>query len=348
MCHRRGSEHHHAGSTRDVPAVRFLTDLPVRPVLGALLALGIGGSGCTAPSDSPLGRRVMWRTPFATAGSHTQPLVLDSTVVFATRAGWVVAVNRLTGAERWRSQVLPAETPILGRNMVSDGRIVLVPALHLVALDAHTGARVWTFDVEGDAVGDESVALADSLAFTAGAAGRLYAVDARTGAERWRLELGERPFGLRISNDLLFFGTRGITPDGLGAGHAMAVEARTGRERWRVEIPDAPGRPRSGGSTGFPAVAASRVYFTGMSGRVYALEAGTGALIWQAGEWSGATNPYDTGPVLLGGMVVTARDDGQVLGWDVMSGAPRWSARVGSPVDQPTSDGGQLFVNTSR
>ena len=232
--------------------------------------------------------------------------------------------------------------------MASDGDLVLVPALRLVALDAHTGETRWVFEAPPDAVGDESVALTDSIGFASGGAGWLYAVDLRTGVERWRLELHERPFGLVPSGDLLYFGTRGITPDGLGAGHAMAVNVRTGREEWRFPIPDAPERPHTGGSTGFPALSAATTYFTGMSGRVYALDAQTGAERWQAGNWSIATNQYDTGPVLFDGVLITARDDGEVLAWDPETGASRWSARIGSPVDQPVSDGQQLFVNTSR
>jgi outer membrane protein assembly factor BamB len=275
-------------------------------------------------------------------------LILDSLVVFATRSGWVVAMSRDSGLIRWKTRVLPAGTPILGRNMACDGDVLLVPAVRLVALDVHTGETRWTFEADGDAVGDESVALTDSLGFAGGAAGWLYAVKLRTGTESWRLDVRERPFGLVPNADLLYLGTRGISPEGLGAGHAMAVNLRTGVVQWRFPIPDAPGRPKTGGSTGFPAISPSSVFFTGISGRVYALDRQTGARQWEAGDWSTATNQYDTGPILAADVLIAARDDGEVLAWDPQTGTPRWSARIGSPVDQPVSDGHHVFFNTSR
>ena len=318
--------------------------------LGVVLAVAwVAGSGCDAlfgtksPDD-----RVLWRVPFATQGSHTQPLVLDSMVVFATRSGWVVALSRSTGKLRWKTRVLPEGRPLLARNLVSTQTDVLVPALRVAALDLNTGRERWAFDAPPDTPGDESVALWDTVAFAAGGLGLVYAFDTRTGVERWRVDLGERPFGLTVSGGRLYFGTRGISAGGLGAGHAMALRTTDGAEQWRVSIPDAPGRSYSGGSLGLPAVAGGVVYFTGMSGKVYALAAATGDSLWVAGDWSGPANMYDGGPVLAGGTLVTIRDDGSVFGWNPANGARRWTVTIGSNVDQPTTDGRAVFANTSR
>jgi outer membrane protein assembly factor BamB len=322
----------------------------MRTRLFAAIAAGcVAGWGCDALFGTRDGAdRVLWRVPFVTRGSHTQPLVLDSVVVFATRSGWVVALDRSRGRLRWKTQVLPDSVPILARNLASTPTDVLVPAIRVVALDLRTGRERWAFDAPPDAPGDESIAVADTLGFASGTLGLVYAFDTRTGAERWRADLGERPFGLVASRGSLYFGTRGILTGGLGAGHLIALDAGTGSERWRVPAPDGPGRPSSGGSLGFPTVTATTAFFTGMAGRVYALSAAAGDSLWVSGEWAGPGDPYDTGPVLAGETLVTVRDDGRVFGWSSETGTQRWSVRIGGPVDQPVTDGRRVFTNTSR
>lgn len=318
--------------------------------LVAVLAVAyVAGSGCDALFGTNKGDdRVVWRVPFATEGSHTQPLVLDSVVIFATRSGWVVALGRIKGDLRWKTQVLPEGWPVLARNLAITPTDVLVPAIRVAALDLKTGRERWAFDAPPDVPGDESVAVSDTLAFAAGGLGLVYAFDTRTGVERWRVDLGERPFGLVVSGGTLYFGTRGFYEGGLGAGHFVALDARTGTEHWRVVAPDAPSRPYSGGSVGFPEVNGDTVYVTGVSGKVYALATATGDSLWVAGDWSGPADMYFQGPVLAGGTLVSIRDDGHAFGWNPTTGALRWSTRIGGPVDQPTSDGRLVFVNTSR
>jgi outer membrane protein assembly factor BamB len=297
--------------------------------------------GSNGPSSDP---RVVWQYPFDTKGSYTAPLVLDSVVVFGTAAGVFVALDRRTGKLRWQQTVSP---PIFAHVMATAGELVLAPRYSVVAFDLAYGSKAWEFNPSDD-VGDESIAVAGSVALGTATSGWLYAFDALTGVERWRRDVGERPFGLVAAGDRVYLGTRGYFSGGLGAGHLLALNAGDGSEVWRVSVPDLPGVPYTGGSIGFPAVLPDRVVFTTCSGFVYAVQPETGDTIWTSNTGLGAAGGYYLGPVSLGSVIVAVRMDGRVAGLDPASGREVWFLNIaGGPVG-PVTDGTRAFVSDAQ
>jgi len=122
--------------------------------LVAVLAVAwVAGSGCDALFGTSKGDdRVVWRVPFATGGSHTQPLILDSVVIFASRSGWVVALDRSDGGLRWKTRVLPEDRPLLARNLAITPTHVLVPAFRIAAWSARIGSSIMRPTTDGQRV----------------------------------------------------------------------------------------------------------------------------------------------------------------------------------------------------
>jgi outer membrane protein assembly factor BamB len=232
--------------------------------------------------------------------------------------------------------------------MATAGGRVLAPAMRVVALDLTDGKAAWEFNPSPDDPGDESIVVAGSVALGTATSGWLYAFDPLTGLERWRRNIGERPFGLVASGERVYLGTRGRFSGGLGAGHLLAINAGDGSEVWRVPVPDLPGAPYTGGSIGFPAILPDRIVFTTCAGSVYAVRPETGDTIWTHTSGVGTAGGYYLGPASLGTIVVAIRRDGRVAGLDPASGREVWSLMIGGAAVGPATDGVRTFVSDGR
>ncbi len=113
-------------------------------------------------------------------------------VTFGGRDGFLYALDRQTGEEKWRrdyeiSWVI--STPAIFNGLLftgtSDGRFA-----H--ALDLSTGKEKWRFSATETVW--SSPALADSLVYFGDGGGNFFAVDSRTGAEKWRFKTKDRIF----------------------------------------------------------------------------------------------------------------------------------------------------------
>ncbi len=142
-----------------------------------------------------------WETAITTADRAKRvevmgpPAVAHDTVYVTTRGRDpdLTALDAATGDRRWQASDLGYETnraPVVANDLV-----FVVADKVLYALDAHDGERRWHFEPEpmpvgdgrtrGDAFQRESVAVADGTVFAV-SNNRLFALDAETGAERWR------------------------------------------------------------------------------------------------------------------------------------------------------------------
>jgi outer membrane protein assembly factor BamB len=143
---------------------------------------------------------------------------------------------------------------------------------------------------------------------------RVYALDARNGALRWRSgRLGSHhsaTAGIAYGDGRVY----AAEPD----GGLVAYAARTGRRLWQRSLPGG----SSGGSTGIPVYAGGRVYVTAPweegDGALYAVDARTGRVAWYGepvGQGPGGPPAVTTGGVFLGGScgAVGTRLNGSLL-----------------------------------
>ena len=249
-------------------------------VLVALLATG----GCA--SDLGPGRpprsHVIWELPIRSW--TVTPALSGETVYFASRAHDVIAVDRATGRERWRSTTgVPGDYPI-GANLVVAGDVVVMPDILLFAFDTATGTPRWTFrPANRDQPGLSGIATDGETIYTPSIDNHAYAVDARTGRQKWDTTLpGDSTsgsFNPAVRDGLVFIGVKRFRNPTTGA--FVALDAATGAIRWTHEFQ--PGYPGAlTGCLGRSAFDGPNVIVAAEDGQIYAFDRQTGAVRWTA------------------------------------------------------------------
>jgi quinohemoprotein ethanol dehydrogenase len=129
------------------------------------------------------------------------------------------------------------------------------------ALDAVTGKLLWSFHPGIDPasarnaccdVVNRGVAVRDGVVFVASEDGRLHALDAKTGAEKWtadtiinRHQTYASTGAVLLTSDSVVIGNSGADlGDGSTRGYISAWDIKTGAFKWRFfTVPPAPGQP---------------------------------------------------------------------------------------------------------
>ena len=233
-------------------------------------------------------------------------------------SGTVFALDQRTGRERWRF-LAPARfgTVAVGRDSV------YVPSDRgLFAIDRSAGRKRWQARFSPGA-GESATVAGESIVFagsdiTSGRTG-VFALDAATGALRWRVDLPRTPgsrAGTSVANSLVFVTSWDMAEDDSGRGRPAlrAYELATGEERWVFEAIDAAGgdseQPIGAGSITPPVVVDDHVLFgvavrapaPGSSGNVdglYAVAIRSGEVRWRAS----VATPIRSAPAVLDGTV---------------------------------------------
>jgi outer membrane protein assembly factor BamB len=237
-----------------------------------------------APAREPVER---WRTP---TGWHSdaQPVVARGLVFFGgfslgDRTPLLEAVDAGTGAVRWQTTAPVAwgeipDSPALGGEVLFAP--VQAPVAGVMAVAAATGEPLWFAPfgftsvtapaVDADAVYLAGWAIRNTRDQTDNdVSGALFALDQRTGRERWRY-LSPARFGpVSVGKDAVY------VPSDRGL---YAIDRATGRKRWQARFSPVAGDTAT--------VAGELVIFAGTeitSGRsgVFALDAASGALRWR-------------------------------------------------------------------
>jgi hypothetical protein len=214
----------------------------------------------------------------------------------------VYALDRATGAVRWKALT---GGRVRSSPAVADGR-VFVGSMDgvLYALDLTTGAGVWRFETQGTTLfsGDfgydrrtiqSSPAVLDGLVVVGTRDGTMYALDAATGRERWRVSHGMSWINTSpaIHHGVVYAGSS-------DARFVQAVDAASGAERWRSGTP--------GVVWSSPAVAGDLVLAGDGAGWLHALDRATGAARWTFRAGAGIHGS----PVVAGGLVLVGSLDG--------------------------------------
>jgi len=234
---------------------------------------------------------------------------------------------------------------IVSTPAVAHGRVFFATFDGLFALDKETGATLW---VNPAVKGFSSPAVFDGTILVGGSDGRLYRIDAITGAERWNVTLlAQTDFsGItsspKASFDNVYVGT--FNEFG-GDGEVLSIWVSNGTVAWR----------HTTGSIHFssPSVA-DGVLFVGVSGHynittqvsfdppygVLALDASTGSESW----FFPTEGPVEASPLVAGPYVVVPSKDGFAYAVDRSSGQQAWRVQIGSSVSSPAVYEDTVFV----
>ena len=203
--------------------------------------------------------------------------------------------------------------------IVAGGRIFTMDSASMVTATGSDGATLWTraltpaTDKEGDATGG-GLAFADGTIFATTGFGELFAIEATSGAVRWRQKL-DAPLtsAPTIDGGLVYVVSRD--------SQAWALDTKQGRIKW--QLPGTPSNAAIAGGSG-PAIASRLVVFPFSSGELAAALKKSGIRVWGssvAGKRKGvayATISDVTGdPVIDNGVVYAGNQSGRVVAMEI-------------------------------
>jgi outer membrane protein assembly factor BamB len=325
------------------PGVPVHAPGPTVPMRGADIAR-TGIQFGPAPAKEPAEQ---WRTP---AGwlSDAQPVVARGLVFFGgfslgARSPLLEAVDATTGAVRWQTTAPVAwaelsDSPALGGDILFAA--VQAPVAGVLSAAAATGEPLWFTpfgftSVTAPAVDTDAVYIAGWGVANArdrtqnDASGALFALDQRTGRERWRFQTRARFGPVSVGPDAVY------VPSDRGL---FAIDRATGRKRWQARF--------SPGAGDTATVAGETIVFAGSeitSGRpgIFALDAASGALRWRV-DLSQALEARG-GSAAANGLVFVSWWDALLIdagsgtptlrAYDLANGEERWVFRTNGSAD---------------
>ncbi len=263
-------------------------------------------------------KRIKWSFP---TGQRivSSPAWSDGMVVFGSDDGNVYAVDAATGRQRWMHRT---GGPVSSSPAVAGGKVFALSydgRLH--ALNATTGELLWKFATEGERrfearglhgmqprtqtfadmfdVYLSSPAVADGAVFFGSGDGHLYAVDAATGALRWKFRTGNVVHASpAVADGTVFVGS--------WDGKLYAIDARGGRPIWVFQGGVDPLMFNQQGFQSSPAVVDGVVYSGSRDAHVYAIDARSGRERWR---FSTGTSWVNSSPAVHDGRVYFATSD---------------------------------------
>ncbi len=229
--------------------------------------------------------------------------------------------------------------------IVGGGRIYTLDSGATVTATSTGGGTAWSTDLtppadrDGEASGGGIAYDGGSVYATTGF-GELIALDAGTGAVRWRQKFDAGIGGAPAADG----GTVYVTARD---GTATAVSADAGKIRWQVQ-----GTQTAAGVVGVsaPAISGDQVIFPFSSGQMLAVQRDTGQPVWQAyvsgkrlGRAFASVSDLTGDPVVADGVIYAGTSAGRLAAVSATTGQPVWSADEGA-VSPPIIAGGAVFI----
>ena len=261
-----------------------------------------GGPSHSGVYASQAPRQLSLKWAFATGGAIvSSPAVAGGVVYFGSHDGNLYAADAASGKLRWK---FDAHGQVNSSPAVADG-VVYAVSLDgsLYAVDAITGKQRWSFATEGEhrftkagtlgafppmeVVPDpwdfylSSPTVVGGAVYFGSGDGHVYAVDARSGALKWKFKTGD----VVHSSPAL---SGGVVYIGSWDTYFYALDAATGALKWKFKTLEDNNIHLMTGIPGSAAVSDGVVYFGCRDANVYALDALTGTLKWKTpndGSW---------------------------------------------------------------
>lgn len=202
----------------------------------------------------------------------------DGTRVYAaSQDGVVSAYDPANGKRLWRTRLKVS----LSAGPGVDGKLVVVAGRDgdVIALDAADGSEVWRAEVIGESLARPLVIDRGVVIYTID--GRLRLLSPFDGSERWTMEQEPPLLTLRGSSSPIVVGSTIMV--GFANGRLAALDADTGNTEWEAMISPPSGRSdldRLADVDGQLQAVGQDVYVSGYQGRLVALAAESGQVLW--------------------------------------------------------------------
>ncbi len=288
----------------------------------------------------------------------SSPAIAGGVIYFGSVDQHLYALDLQSGRQKWKFRT---ESAVTSSPAVSAGAVYFGSFDgDFYALDAATGKLKWKFATEGErrftakgihglhprgeSMPDpwdfylSSPAVANGLVYFGSGDGHVYALNAATGALKWKV----RTNGVVHSSPAV---ADGIVYAGSWDSFLYALDASTGKERWRYKTGEDPKNHNQVGIQSSPVVVSGTVYFGCRDSKVYALDAKTGKRKWEFtnnGSWVLNTPAVDDGKLYFG-----TSDSARFYVLNAATGSPLFSMDIKMPIfASPTIAGGVFYVGT--
>jgi outer membrane protein assembly factor BamB len=173
-------------------------------------------------------------------------------------------------------------------------------------------------------------AAAEGLVYAGSPAGRLYAIDGESGAQRWSASIGTdvpaTVFQPIVDRDQVVAAYTAFSAPNRGG--VAAFDRHTGTEKWRTAFPRVSGSSPSAGSAGGPVTAGQLILAASAGGVIYAFDREDGRIRWSipaiASERGPAPGP-DFRPLATDGRTLVAGSlTGCTASYDLDTRKERW------------------------
>lgn len=309
-------------------------------------------------SPSPTLGAVAW--VFETDGRFlSSPAVSGNSVFIGSSDNFLYAVDRATGRQRWR---FASQGPIASSPAVYSGLVFFSSVDgNIYAVDAASGEERWRFATGGERrftapgihgaiprtermpdpfdVFLSSPVIADGVLYIGSGDQHVYALDALSGAERWRFATGDVVHASpAVANGTVYIGS--------WDRNLYALDARSGAERWRYTTGNDTTIYNQIGIASSAAVADGTVLVGGRDGHFHAVDAATGALKWKHNNRGGWTIGS---PAVRDGVVYFPTSDGtRFKALDIATGAVRFDLQNKAvSFSSPAIAGDAVYYGTS-
>ncbi len=275
-----------------------------------------------------------WVFP-TSAPIYASPAVANGIVYLASRDSFLYAIDASTGLQLWR---VPNISPLTSSPVVANGKVFYGTWFNrfwaeLVALDAYNGTVIWRYQAADDTI-KSSPAVHNGRVFFGQNNGYVVALNETTRVEMWKTRLPNPGQNTVISTaPAIAYGRVYV-----GAENRFAAfDELTGTHLW--DFPTAGMNATSG------AVYNGVIYFGTGEGKVNAVNATTGSLIWSYT----VGGPVSSSPALALGSntLVVGAHDRYIYALNMTDGALVWSYQSGSVVSSsPAVADGRVFVGS--
>lgn len=314
-------------------------------------------SGIFKAVGVPQFTKVKWK--FHTNGQvFSSPVVVGDVVYVGSTDSNLYAINVDDGSVRWKFK--------------SKGRVNSSPAVaagvvyfesydsNFYAVDAATGKEKWKFQTGGErryaathlhgaepaaqVVPDpfdfylSSSVVADGTVYFGSGDSNVYALDAASGALRWKFHTGDVVHASPAFSD-------GTVFVGSWDSYFYAIDAARGKQKWRFKTGEDPDIHNQIGIQGSALISGGIVYFGCRDSKLYALDAKSGAKKWEfnnKGSWV-----IGSPAVKDGRLYFTTSDSGMFYALDAGSGTPIYSLKFIWPMfSSPSIAGNTLYIGS--
>lgn len=244
-----------------------------------------------------------------------QPVTDGARIYAASYDGNVSAYDPASGKRLWRNKL---DTALSAGPAVGAGRVVVTAKDgFVVVLDAKDGTEQWRKDIDGESLARP--AIHEESIFFVTIDNRLIALSIFDGRERWSIDQDTPPLTMRGSASPVIWGSLIIA--GFDNGRMTAADVDTGAVIWESLVSPPSGRSdldRLSDIDGNMSLVGQDLYVTGYHGRLAALAAESGQVLWsrEISSYEGVSADWNS--------VYTTRDNSEVLALTRNNGTEIW------------------------